>query len=84
MPIIFSEFQGAHYNMEDHIKGNDKWGMAGDVKYHLGSSMDRTYHEGWSIHLSLVANPSHLECVDPVVLGSLAPGSIIVGIGPRT
>jgi 2-oxoglutarate dehydrogenase E1 component len=43
--------------------------MSGDVKYHLGSSMDRTYPDGRKIHLSLVANPSHLECVDPLVVG---------------
>jgi 2-oxoglutarate dehydrogenase complex dehydrogenase (E1) component-like enzyme len=39
------------------------------IQYHLGSSMDRTYPDGRKIHLSLVANPSHLECVNPVVLG---------------
>jgi 2-oxoglutarate dehydrogenase E1 component len=69
MPLIFSEFQGTHYDIDEGVKGNDKWGMAGDVKYHLGSSMDRTYPDGRKIHLSLVANPSHLECVDPVVAG---------------
>ena len=40
-----------------------------NFQYHLGSSMDRTYPDGRKIHLSLVANPSHLECVNPVVLG---------------
>ncbi len=69
MPLIFSEFQGTHYSVENHTKSNSSWGIAGDVKYHLGSSMDRTYPDGRKIHLSLVANPSHLECVDPVVLG---------------
>lgn len=69
MPLIFSEFQGTHYDVEDHTKGGDDWGMSGDVKYHLGSSMDRTYPDGRKIHLSLVANPSHLECVNPVVAG---------------
>ena len=69
MQMIFAEFLGLHYSMEDHTKGNESWGIAGDVKYHLGSSMDRTYPDGRKIHLSLVANPSHLECVDPVVLG---------------
>lgn len=69
MPLIFSEFQGTHYDIKDHFD-NDKertWGISGDVKYHLGSSMDRTYPDGRKIHLSLVANPSHLECVNPVV-----------------
>jgi 2-oxoglutarate dehydrogenase E1 component len=69
MPLIFSEFQGTHYNVDEYTKGNRSWGISGDVKYHLGSSMDRTYPDGRKIHLSLVANPSHLECVDPVVVG---------------
>lgn len=69
MPLIFSEFQGTHYKINDFTKGNDTWGISGDVKYHLGSSMDRTYPDGRRIHLSLVANPSHLECVNPVVAG---------------
>jgi 2-oxoglutarate dehydrogenase E1 component len=74
MPLIFSEFSGTHYNVKDHAKGSNsdvKWGLSGDVKYHLGSSMDRTYPDGRRIHLSLVANPSHLECVDPVVAGKI-------------
>ena len=66
MPLIFSEFQGTHFRLDDHRKDSESWGMSGDVKYHLGTSMDRTYPDGRRIHLSLVANPSHLECVDPV------------------
>ena len=69
MPLIFSEFQGTHYDPSDHTKQQNKWGTSGDVKYHLGNSMDRTYPDGRSVHLSLVANPSHLECVDPLVMG---------------
>ena len=70
MPLIFSEFMGTHYDVEEHSKTTDgRWGMSGDVKYHLGSSMDRTYPDGRKIHLSLVANPSHLECVNAVVVG---------------
>jgi 2-oxoglutarate dehydrogenase E1 component len=65
MPIIFKEFSGTHYDMEDQ----KKWGISGDVKYHLGTSMNRTYPDGRHVHLSMVANPSHLECVNPVVLG---------------
>ena len=44
--------------------------VAGDVKYHLGASDDREF-EGNSIHLSLNANPSHLEAVNPVVAGKV-------------
>ena len=58
---IFHEFQGGSSNPED-VEGS------GDVKYHLGSSSDREF-DGNKVHLSLTANPSHLEIVDPVVLG---------------
>jgi len=69
MQTIFAEFSGTHYNVDEHTKSNESWGSALDVKYHMGSSMDRTYPDGRKIHLSLLANPSHLECVNPVVLG---------------
>lgn len=43
MPLIFSEFQGTHYEVGDYSKSKqNSWGMSGDVKYHLGTSMDRT------------------------------------------
>mmetsp|Transcript_28670 Transcript_28670/g.78784 ORF Transcript_28670/g.78784 Transcript_28670/m.78784 type:complete len:1068 (-) Transcript_28670:217-3420(-) len=76
MPLIFSEFQGTHYDTKHHYKpvdniSDDHLGASGDVKYHMGSSMDRTYPDGRRIHLSLVANPSHLECVNPVVTGKV-------------
>ena len=60
---IFSEFQGNSTNPE-HVHGS------GDVKYHLGTSGDREVG-GQTVHLSLAANPSHLEAVDPVVLGKV-------------
>ena len=41
----------------------------GDVKYHLGYSSDRVDPLGNSMHLSLSFNPSHLEAIDPVVVG---------------
>jgi 2-oxoglutarate dehydrogenase E1 component len=41
----------------------------GDVKYHLGFSSDRTTRTGDQLHLSLAFNPSHLEAVDPIVVG---------------
>ncbi|MEM9707146.1 MAG: 2-oxoglutarate dehydrogenase E1 component [Pseudomonadota bacterium] len=58
---IFNEFQGGSFKPED-VDGS------GDVKYHLGASHDREF-DGNSVHLSLTANPSHLEAVNPVVLG---------------
>ncbi|KAL5719962.1 oxoglutarate dehydrogenase (succinyl-transferring) [Ranunculus cassubicifolius] len=62
---IFREFSGG-------TKPIDKVGLytgTGDVKYHLGTSYDRPTRGGHQIHLSLVANPSHLEYVDPLVIG---------------
>jgi 2-oxoglutarate dehydrogenase E1 component len=59
--IIFNEFQGGSAVPSD-IEGS------GDVKYHLGASSDREF-DGNTVHLSLTANPSHLEIVNPVVLG---------------
>ncbi|MBR0552675.1 2-oxoglutarate dehydrogenase E1 component [Stakelama marina] len=59
--VIFHEFSGGSANPEDV-------GGSGDVKYHLGTSTDREF-DGINVHMSLVANPSHLEAVDPVVLG---------------
>jgi 2-oxoglutarate dehydrogenase E1 component len=58
---IFNEFKGGSFKPDD-VEGS------GDVKYHLGASSDRIF-DGNNVHLSLTANPSHLEIVDPVVLG---------------
>jgi 2-oxoglutarate dehydrogenase E1 component len=60
---IFSEFQGNAANPED-VQGS------ADVKYHLGTSADREF-DGRVVHLSLTANPSHLEAVNTVVLGKV-------------
>jgi 2-oxoglutarate dehydrogenase E1 component len=57
---IFKEFSGD--------PGPDAGGVSGDVKYHLGASADRDF-AGNNVHVSLTANPSHLEAVNPVVLG---------------
>ncbi|HWV21911.1 2-oxoglutarate dehydrogenase E1 component [Devosia neptuniae] len=58
---LFHEFKGGAFYPDD-VEGS------GDVKYHLGASSDRDF-DGNKVHLSLTANPSHLEIVDPVVLG---------------
>jgi 2-oxoglutarate dehydrogenase E1 component len=58
--VIFNEFEG---NRPKTVQGD------GDVKYHLGYSGDHTCANGNQLHLSLTANPSHLEAVDPVVEG---------------
>jgi 2-oxoglutarate dehydrogenase E1 component len=61
--VIFHEFKGGSAS-PDEVDGS------GDVKYHLGASSDREF-DGNKVHLSLTANPSHLEIVDPVVLGKV-------------
>ena len=58
---VFHEFKGGSFK-PDEVEGS------GDVKYHLGASSDREF-DGNKVHLSLTANPSHLEIVNPVVMG---------------
>jgi 2-oxoglutarate dehydrogenase E1 component len=60
---LFHEFKGGS-STPDEIEGS------GDVKYHLGASSDREFDNN-RVHLSLTANPSHLEIVDPVTLGKV-------------
>lgn len=70
---IFNEFKGGSYKPDD-VAGS------GDVKYHLGTSSDREF-DGNKVHLSLVPNPSHLEIVNPVVMGK-ARGKQDYRVGP--
>ncbi len=60
---LFSEFGGASPKPDD-VQGS------GDVKYHLGTSTD-IEAGGHAVHISLQPNPSHLEAVDPVVVGKV-------------
>ncbi|WP_375382814.1 2-oxoglutarate dehydrogenase E1 component [uncultured Sphingomonas sp.] len=69
--VIFHEFAGGSSNPDDI-------GGSGDVKYHLGTSTDREF-DGHHVHMSLVANPSHLEAADPVVLGKTRAIQTIAG-----
>jgi 2-oxoglutarate dehydrogenase E1 component len=73
---IFHEFKGGS-STPDEVEGS------GDVKYHLGSSSDREF-DGNKVHLSLTANPSHLEIVDPVVLGKARAKQDQLGDNDRT
>ena len=57
---LFSEFEGKDFEDED---------IDGDVKYHLGLTIDKTYQSGKSIRMNLVPNPSHLETVGPIAEG---------------
>jgi len=73
---LFHEFKGGSW-APDEVEGS------GDVKYHLGASSDREF-DGNQVHLSLTANPSHLEIVDPVVLGKARAKQDLLGDSERT
>ncbi|MEL7174067.1 MAG: thiamine pyrophosphate-dependent enzyme, partial [Pseudomonadota bacterium] len=73
---IFNEFQGGSFKPEE-VEGS------GDVKYHLGASSDREF-DGNNVHLSLTANPSHLEAVNPVVIGKARAKQDQIGEGRHT
>jgi 2-oxoglutarate dehydrogenase E1 component len=68
---IFSEFGGSSFKPDD-VQGS------GDVKYHLGTSTDVDI-AGHNVHLSLQPNPSHLEAVDPVVVGKVRARQDMIG-----
>jgi 2-oxoglutarate dehydrogenase E1 component len=72
---IFHEFKGGS-STPNEIEGS------GDVKYHLGASSDREFDHN-KVHLSLTANPSHLEIVDPVVLGKVRAKQDQLGATPE-
>jgi 2-oxoglutarate dehydrogenase E1 component len=72
---IFHEFKGGSFAPDD-VEGS------GDVKYHLGASSDREF-DGNTVHLSLTANPSHLEIVNPVVLGKARAKQDLLAGQPR-
>ena len=71
MRQIFTEFAGKGPSDPNSTFGS------GDVKYHLGTSYDRPTVSGKRVHLSLLANPSHLEAVDPVVLGKVCAPNVL-------
>ena len=73
---IISEFLGNPSNPEEA-------GGSGDVKYHMGASADRQFDEN-EIHLSLAPNPSHLEIVDPVVVGRVRAKQEQIGDDDRS
>src|SRR5450631_1108974 len=72
---LFHEFKGGSAAPDD-VEGS------GDVKYHLGASSDREF-DGNKVHLSLTANPSHLEIVNPVVLGKTRAKQDQLGATPE-
>ena len=73
--VLFHEFKGGSAT-PDEVEGS------GDVKYHLGASSDREF-DGNKVHLSLAPNPSHLEIVNPVVLGKVRAKQDQLGATPE-
>ena len=70
MELIFKEFLGGpEVEEEEDDDAADDWSSSGDVKYHLGTQSSRKYPDGRTVNLSLLANPSHLEAVNPLVMG---------------
>lgn len=63
---IFGEFQ----DKREWEVSSEGWGGAGDVKYHLGVTSDIEYPGGKNINVRILANPSHLEAVNPCVYGT--------------
>jgi 2-oxoglutarate dehydrogenase E1 component len=86
MEQLLREFQGTHVDMQKYNEkmSSGDWSGSGDVKYHLGTSFDRTYPDGRAVHLALVANPSHLEAVNPVVVGKVRAKQDIAGDDDRS
>eukprot|EP00040_Diaphanoeca_grandis_P011699 m.60001 g.60001 ORF g.60001 m.60001 type:complete len:1002 (-) comp22788_c0_seq1:200-3205(-) len=72
--MIFNEFTST--------TGPEEWGGSGDVKYHLGMS-SKVEIEGREMQLSLLANPSHLEAVNPVVVGKVRAEQLLRGDDER-
>lgn len=71
---IFNEFQG-----KTPDQNNDDYQTSGDVKYHLGTSYTKTYSSGKKLTATVLANPSHLEAVNPVTLGRARAEQYLIG-----
>lgn len=81
LETIFAEFQGVMPSKEgDHDFGQ----KSGDVKYHLGTSYKRKYGNGKEMTVEILANPSHLECINPVVMGKVRSEQHYSGQGNNT
>lgn len=87
LEMIYSEFFGTHIDAEKYYASTlQGYIPTGDVKYHMGTSFRRTYPDGRTINMSLLANPSHLEAVNPVVAGKARAKQFYSGdlLGERT
>lgn len=71
MEQVMCEFQDTHYDLSKFMSEleTEDWSSTGDVKYHLGTSSTRKYGDGKAVTMTLEANPSHLETVNPIAIG---------------
>lgn len=67
LETIFAEFQGVMPTRQG--EAGEHMSHSGDVKYHLGTSYTKQFPDGKKLTVEVLANPSHLECVNPVVMG---------------
>lgn len=85
LETIFAEFQGST-PISKYTDSADSMYLAdssGDVKYHLGTSFTRTYPDGNLMTIEILANPSHLECINPVVMGKVRGEQHFSSVGER-
>ncbi len=69
--VLRKKYAAMLYEFQGNIALPEVYNVSGDVKYHFGHSCDRIMQNGKKIHLSLAANPSHLEAVNSVVMGKV-------------
>jgi 2-oxoglutarate dehydrogenase E1 component len=85
LELIFKEFAGTHFILDKMEKvdvdgdGVEDWSGSGDVKYHLGTNFLRVYPDGRKVEMSMLANPSHLEAVNPLVQGKARAKMFFLG-----
>lgn len=77
LTTIFAEFRG-------QLPVDETGWHSGDVKYHLGTSYRKTYKNGKEMSIEILANPSHLECVNPVVMGRVRAENHILNTDGET
>lgn len=77
--VLKKKYSAMLYEFQGNIAHPSEYEAAGDVKYHLGYSCDRSLANGKKVHLSLAANPSHLEAVNPVLMGKVHCKQTILG-----
>ena len=69
--VMRKKYSAMIYEFQGNVSLPDEYQVLGDVKYHMGHSCDRVLNNGKKIHLSLAANPSHLEAVNSVLMGKV-------------